>query len=118
VAVDALGALLVNLQARLDELLVEGLHSTGLTAGFGQPVQRQGDGDQQQQPHRCHQRTVELGGLQLVVVQVRLAVGGQFKLRTDLLAALAGLDHQVGHAAERDDDEHEKADRSLRGLLG
>ena len=104
VAAGALGRVHVDVLAAGDEGVLEALHRVGLATGFGQPVERQGDGDDAEHHQAEPEGAVELLGLELVVGHARLAVGRELELRADLGPTPAHV--------------HQDGDRERRGSAG
>jgi hypothetical protein len=102
-----------HLSAALRELALELLHRAVLPGGLVEPVERERDGDDEQADETEGEGAVELRALELLVVEVGLAVRRQLDLGSDLGLALPDVDPRVG---ERDDDRGEEDDAPDRGL--
>ena len=96
------------------EPVVPSLLGAGLAARFEHPVQRQGDDDDREQEHADQLDALEARTFERLVVEVRLAVGGEFDLRTDLLAPAGDVEDAVDDPPDGDDDQTDDGDRGGR----
>ena len=98
----------------MGEAVLETLLGAGLPRGLQHPVQRQADDDDDEQQHAVQLHSLEAAAFEHVVVEVRLAVGGQLDLRADLLARRPRVERGVQDPTEQDHQGEDPGDRGGR----
>ena len=103
-----------QLRTPAGELAVGSLTRSCLAARLEHPVQRQPDDDDDEQQHADELDQLEAAPFELLVVEVRLAVGRQLDLRAELLARRPGVEHGVDEPPDDEDESDEPSDRRRR----